>query len=81
MAAIRRVLSSVCQGPIVVLLALLVGLAVPASAVADVTVTPSSSGAPPTLADTGIEGSAMLMAFAGLILLFGIALLAVRRRD
>jgi len=72
MAAIRRVLSSVCQGLIVVLLALLVGLAVPASALAD---------AAPTLADTGIEGSAMLMAFAGLILLFGIALLAVRRRD
>jgi LPXTG-motif cell wall-anchored protein len=52
MAAIRRVLSSVCQGLIVVL-----------------------------LANTDMEGSAMLMAFAGLILLFGIALLAVRRRD
>lgn len=33
------------------------------------------------LVNTGIEGSAMLMPFAGLILLFGIALLAVRRRD
>ncbi|HSK32189.1 MAG TPA: LPXTG cell wall anchor domain-containing protein [Propionicimonas sp.] len=33
------------------------------------------------LANTGIEGSGMMMAFAGLILLFGIALLAVRRRD
>jgi LPXTG-motif cell wall-anchored protein len=139
MAAICRVLSSLCRGFIVVLLACLVGLAVPASAVAEATPAPTptaaagdpasapplaqpgdqaksaeSSAAEPssaatsrpalaadapevpvpafrltltigrgstgTLANTGVEDAASLLAFAGLLLLFGISLVALRRR-
>jgi hypothetical protein len=40
----------------------------------------SDAGAGETLADTGVGGAASLLAFAGLMLLFGIALVAVRRR-
>jgi LPXTG-motif cell wall-anchored protein len=41
----------------------------------------SKSHARKTLANTGFEGSAGMLAFAGLLLAFGMALVAVRRRD
>jgi|BarGraNGADG00312_2_1021985.scaffolds.fasta_scaffold28959_2 LPXTG-motif cell wall-anchored protein len=62
MAAICRVLSSLCRGFIVVLLACLVGLAVPASAVAETTPapTPTAAGDPasaPPLAQPGDQAT------------------------
>ncbi len=41
----------------------------------------SKTGAGKTLANTGIEGSAGVLGFAGALLAFGMALVAVRRRD
>jgi len=114
MAAIRRVLSSSCRGLIVVLLAALVGLAMPAVATithGDGSSEPASAslsgthltwvGAdgsmqsaapaetshpvnPVAIADAhraGFDGAAGTLAFAGTLLAFGMALVAVRRRD
>lgn len=41
----------------------------------------AKSHARKTLAHTGVEGDGLLLAFAGLLLAFGMALVAVRRRD
>ncbi len=41
----------------------------------------SGGGSTGTLANTGVEDAASLLAFAGLLLLFGISLVALRRRQ
>jgi len=50
-----------------------------------VAIAETNSGSKPhahkTLAHTGVEGDGLVLAFAGLLLAFGMALVAVRRRD